>query len=536
MVPEELERLTRRIAIGGTVVIALLVAALGVGLWRMVLAVDRYDTAQRSPALDLTRQARDSLMGAEIAITRYAVSKDAADLAAIRSQNALLIATLGRIERGGLADEQAELGSIAGVLGANQVLQSQVESPIVAHAGTARAVAAIPAADAEVAALDGRLNEIAAREQRQVLSKQAAARGTARDARVLGIVLGALAILLALPLALYTGRLLRRLLRRVGNLLGLVEGQSRRIEGIQHVAGELVGAADEMQAALARTGKAAARQAEAVSGATATIEELTAAGAALETNSRAATAAADQTDDTIDEMQQQVHAIAERSLLLGEQSKRIGEILEIINAIAEQTNRLALNAAIEASRAGEAGQGFAVVASEVRKLAQRSVDSTESIRQIIDAVQHETNATIAATEKGTAQAADVRSLMESTRKVLEESIAAVIQQREAAAEGAEAMRDIRAAADRLVEEETSRVTVAQRVQEQVGELNDRLFELARLSASRRFVQALERRAVRTSLPDGSRDVAATGEPATSEERVPGSDGSATAKRRQPQDT
>ncbi|MFA0085998.1 methyl-accepting chemotaxis protein [Vibrio sp. 10N.261.51.F12] len=71
---------------------------------------------------------------------------------------------------------------------------------------------------------------------------------------------------------------------------------------------------------------------------------------------------------------------------LEQQTVNVTEILDNINAISEQTNLLALNAAIEAARAGEQGRGFAVVADEVRTLAQRSKQSTEDIRHLLDSI------------------------------------------------------------------------------------------------------------------------------------------------------
>ncbi|MCB1895527.1 MAG: methyl-accepting chemotaxis protein [Zoogloeaceae bacterium] len=139
---------------------------------------------------------------------------------------------------------------------------------------------------------------------------------------------------------------------------------------------------------------------------------------------------------------------------LAEESDNIGTIVGVIREIADQTNLLALNAAIEAARAGEQGRGFAVVADEVRKLAERTAQSTGEIVGLVNSIQGESRAAKEQMQAGTAQVGRSRQLSAEAG----EAIARIRQVID------DALRSVRSISESLEEQRSTSSLVANQVE------------------------------------------------------------------------
>ncbi len=129
-----------------------------------------------------------------------------------------------------------------------------------------------------------------------------------------------------------------------------------------------------------------------------------------------------QTQGAIQKVERIVSESAATIRELGSRSREIGKIIDVIKEISGQTNLLALNAAIEAARAGEHGRGFEVVAEEVRKLAEKSRQSTQQITAIIGEIMKDTAGAVGVMESATREVATGAEMATRTRDVLQEII------------------------------------------------------------------------------------------------------------------
>ncbi|HEV8581635.1 MAG TPA: methyl-accepting chemotaxis protein [Thermoanaerobaculia bacterium] len=209
---------------------------------------------------------------------------------------------------------------------------------------------------------------------------------------------------------------------------------SRLAQQIQDSSIEVASASDAVNEIASELASGSSEQAASVVEITAAMEELARTASLIADNASrqadlaaraeasgdAGSAAVYEAVSGVEEVQKRISAIASRADALGTRSKEIYRVLDLITEIAQETHILSLNAAIEAAAAGVDGRRFSVVAEEVRHLAQRSQESVESVRNLLDELAGSIRATIVATEEGSKEATRVLERSRAAADAIEE--------------------------------------------------------------------------------------------------------------------
>lgn len=207
---------------------------------------------------------------------------------------------------------------------------------------------------------------------------------------------------------------------------GAADAINALAQQIQNSSIEVASAANSVNQIASELASGSSEQAASVVEITAAMEELARTAAQIADNAstqadltaraeesgNVGSEAVDEAVQGVDEVKKRITGIATRADTLGTRSKEIYRVLDLITDIAQETHILSLNAAIEAAAAGDHGRRFSVVAEEVRRLAQRSQESVDSVRNLLDEFTGSIRATVVATEEGSKEAARV---LERTR-------------------------------------------------------------------------------------------------------------------------
>jgi len=213
--------------------------------------------------------------------------------------------------------------------------------------------------------------------------------------------------------------------------------QTNLRDTLQQISGsatQVASAAEELNAVTEEGSRSLQQQNDEIEQAATAVNEMTAAVEEVASNAVSTSTASQQSSSSaiqgsqrvqetvtaIQQMTNDVETTAEQVRSLAGQTRDIGKVLDVIRAIAEQTNLLALNAAIEAARAGEAGRGFAVVADEVRALAHRTQQSTQEIEVMVSGIQQGSSQAVASMQNSSARAQTTLDVARSAGVALEE--------------------------------------------------------------------------------------------------------------------
>lgn len=482
----------RRIVVGFSIVLGLLVFVAVLGVWALTSVTNSYEDGlrQRHIALVPALRAESELRGANTAFLRYLLEGTDAQVHVRDSIDAVATSLIAQLRDSAAGDVDRQLWQTAFDL--HRRWRASTDSSVAAkrannmpEALRIRAQLSQPLR----AELDSMFRVAVDRTTIAADRTGTVGAATAANARLSLFVGAAIALVLGAAAAYRLNEAVSRPLRETSvviasgsaEILAATTEQAAAANETLAAVSETVATVDEVT----QTAEQAAERARTVAMAAQRAADMGKAGRI----------AVEQSAAGMQQVREHVESIGRSMLSLAEQAQAIGEITTAVNDIAEQTNLLSLNAAVEAARAGDAGRGFAVVAGEIKSLAEQSKRSTVQVRQILGEIQRATSTAVMTTEQGTKQAAaatrqigeageTIRALAESVQDAAQSSAQIVA----SAGQQALGMEQIRHAVGNI-QQATQQNLIASRQSEQAAQdltrLGERLLGLVGTAEARR---------------------------------------------------
>jgi methyl-accepting chemotaxis protein len=289
----------------------------------------------------------------------------------------------------------------------------------------------------------------------------------------------------------------------VRDLLGMQEQIRAVVAQLKAHAASLTGMSTKLSGVSDEAAQASQTQSDSVSSMAASMEELSVsidqvegyaqeAGKVVQSSGEQSEKSGQVIHEAATEMSRIAEAVMSTAGSIRELESYTGQVSGIVNIIkdiADQTNLLALNAAIEAARAGEQGRGFAVVADEVRKLAERTAQSTVEITGVILKIQqgakaaaHEMEMGVARVGEGVQLAHKAGDSVKDIRTNSERTLHSVNEIHSALKEQSLAAREVASAVERIAQGAETNSGAVKQVASSAGDLKDVATQIDRLAA------------------------------------------------------